>query len=134
GAPAYWNGHLYIAGSDAPLRDHPLRAGRLAPTPAAEGPTRLPNPGATPTVSANGAQDGIVWLVECKPFRPPAPPPALHAHDAANVARELWTSEQDAARDRCGTCLRFNTPSVWNGKVYVGTREGVDVYGLLDGD
>jgi len=131
GAPAYWNGHLYVQGSDAPLRDYALRAGRLATPARAQSSARMPNPGATPTVSANGAQDGIVWTLESKPFGAADKPAVLRAYAADDVARELWTSEQSGARDRCGACLRFNTPTVWNGKVYVGTRDGVDVYGLL---
>jgi hypothetical protein len=131
GAVAYWNGHVYVQGSDAPLRDYTLRAGRLVTPARAESPARMPNPGATPTVSAHGDQDGIVWTLETKPFGSTDRPAVLHAYDAANVARELWNSEQNAARDRAGTCLRFNTPTVWNGRVYVGTKGGVDVYGLL---
>ena len=91
----------------------------------------MPNPGATPVVSAHGSRDGIVWLLQSKPFGSADRPAILHAYDAADVGTELWTSEQDAARDRAGTALRFNIPSVWNGQVYVGTRGGVDVYGLL---
>jgi len=130
GAPAYWNGHVYIQGSDAPLRDHVLANGRLAATPAAESRDKMPNPGATPTVSAHGTRDGIVWLIQSKPFWTSDRPAIVRAFDAANVAHELWNSEQNPARDRAGTALRFNTPTVWNGRVYVGSRGQVDVYGL----
>ena len=131
GAPAHWNGHVYIQGSDVSLRDFTLRAGRLDPAPRAEAKATLPNPGATPVVSAHGATDGILWTLQSKPFGSADRPAILHAYDAANVGVELWTSEENAARDRAGTALRFNTPSVWAGQVYVGTRGGVDVYGLL---
>jgi hypothetical protein len=131
GAPVYWNGHVFIQGSDAPLRDHALRAGRLSEQPVAQSAATMPNPGATPTISANGTRDGIVWLIQSKPFGTEDRPAILRAFDAANLGRELWTSEQNAARDRAGIALRFTIPSVWEGKVYVGTRGGVDVYGLL---
>jgi hypothetical protein len=72
-----------------------------------------------------------VWLIQSKPFGTEDRPAILRAFDAANLGRELWTSEQNAARDRAGIALRFTIPSVWEGKVYVGTRGGVDVYGLL---
>lgn len=55
----------------------------------------------------------------------------LHAYDAANVGRELYTSEQAAGRDRAGKCLRFAIPTVVNGRVYAGTKGEVDVYGLV---
>ena len=129
GAPACWNGHVYVQGSDAPLCDYVWTHGRLAP--ASRATARLPNPGATPTVSAHGTRDGIVWTIESKPFGGEDRPAVLHAYDAANVAHELYTSEQNAARDRAGTCLRFTLPTVAAGRVYVGTRGGVDVYGLL---
>jgi len=131
GAPAYWNGHVYIQGSDVPLRDHPLKKGRLSERPVAESKDTMPNPGATPTISAHGRRDGIVWLIQSKPFGSEDRPAIVRAFDASNVAVELWNSEQNAARDRAGIALRFNTPTVWGGRVYVGTRGGIDVYGLL---
>ena len=131
GAPAYWNGHVYIQGSDVPLRDHELRNGRLSEKPVAESKAKLPNPGATPAISAHGARDGIVWLIQSKPFGTEDRPAIVRAFDASNVAVELWNSEQNAARDRAGIALRFNIPTVWRGKVYVGTKGGVDVYGSL---
>lgn len=131
GAPAYWNGHVYLQGSDVPLRDHALRDGRLSARPIAESRTSMPNPGATPTVSAHGIRNGIVWTIQSKPFGTDDRPAIVHAYDAAHVATELWTSEQNPARDRAGIALRFTIPTVANGLVYVGTRRGVDVYGLL---
>jgi len=108
--------------------------GRLTPSPTARSSASMPNPGATPTVSANGSRDGIVWTVQSKPFGTDDRPAILHAYEAANVANELYTSEQNPARDRAGTALRFNIPTVADGKVFVGTRGGIDVYGLLDAD
>ena len=58
-------------------------------------------------------------------------PGVLYAYDAANVAHELYNSEQNAGRDRPGLTLRFNIPMVVNGHVYVGSKHDVDVYGLL---
>ena len=52
-------------------------------------------------------------------------------YDAADVGHELYTSEQNARRDRAGLALRFNIPTVVNGHVYVGAKHEVDVYGLL---
>ena len=58
-------------------------------------------------------------------------PSVLRAYDAANVARELFNSEQNSATDRAGVTVRFTVPTVANGRVYVGTKGAVDVYGLL---
>jgi len=129
GAPAYWNGHVFVQGSDEPLRDYALAGGRMAAKPV-ESVAKMPNPGATPTISANDRRDGIVWMVQSKPFASEDRPAILRAYDAANVAHELYTSEMVPTRDRAGIALRFNIPTVANGRVYVGTRGGVDVYGL----
>jgi hypothetical protein len=56
---------------------------------------------------------------------------ALHAYDAANLGRELYNSNQAGARDQWGAGNKFITPMIANGRVFVGTRTGVAVFGLL---
>ncbi|HEV2424490.1 MAG TPA: pyrrolo-quinoline quinone [Terriglobia bacterium] len=130
GAPAYWNHHLYFVGSDDVLKDFALDHGQLKP--AARGTVQFIDPGATPTLSANGTRNGIVWALSSKRWNEPdGPPEVLRAFDAADVSRQLYSSEQIPARDRGGVGLRFNIPLVVNGRVYVGTKGGLDVYGLL---
>ncbi len=55
----------------------------------------------------------------------------LHAYDASNVAIELYNSNQEGARDHFGAGNKFIVPTIANGKVYVGTTNGVGVFGLL---
>ncbi len=130
GAPAFWNGHIYvIAGSDV-LRDLVLRDGRLLLAHAA-GSFHYPDAGATPVVSASGARDGIVWAMASYDWQRSGPPAVLHAYEAADVRNELYNSEQESARDRAGEALRFSFPLVANGRVFVGTRGELDVYGPL---
>jgi hypothetical protein len=130
-APAYWNHHVYFFAANSVLKDFGVNNGKLSPEPVSRGLIKFIDPGATPTVSANGSRDGIVWVIRSKGWRSPDTPAVLHAFDAANVANELYDSEQNSARDRAGLCLRFNIPTVVNGKVYVGTKGAIDVYGLL---
>jgi hypothetical protein len=55
----------------------------------------------------------------------------LHAYDAANLAHELYNSNQAGARDQFGPGNKFITPMIANGRVFVGTQSGVAVFGLL---
>jgi hypothetical protein len=56
----------------------------------------------------------------------------LHAYDPANLAHEFYNSNQAAnGRDGFGNGNKFITPMIVNGKVYVGTQNGVAIFGLL---
>ena len=80
------------------------------------------------SVSANGTANGIVWAIN------PANnggTPALRAYNASNVSQELWTSQQNAARDALGGATKFSTPTITNGQVFVGTSNALVVYGAL---
>lgn len=131
GAPAYWNQSLYIFCSNDVLRQYKLENGTLSAEPVAKGTVKLPEPGATPTISAKGATNGIVWWVATKRQNGPYRFAVLHANDATDIAHELYNSEQNASRDRAGLALRFAMPTVAEGRVYIGLKGEVDVYGLL---
>ena len=129
GAPAYWNNHVYIALEGDNLKSFAVKAnGRLSRNPVSVSPSSFGNRGCTPTVSANGNAGGVVWVIENTGTGSPA---VLHAFDAANVANELYNSQQNSGRDSAGNGLRFTIPTVAQGRVYVGTAGEVDVYGLI---
>ena len=57
---------------------------------------------------------------------------SLHAFDAGNLAQEIYNSNQAPGnRDQFGAGNKFITPTVADGKVFVGTTAGVAVFGLL---
>ena len=86
------------------------------------------HPGPTPSISANGTQNGIVWALESGLGNPGV----LHSYDPSNLAHEFYNSNQAAnGRDSFGNGNKFITPMIVNGKVYVGTQNGVAVFGLL---
>ena len=89
--------------------------------------------GAAPAVSSNGSENGIVWVLATKLWNESFTdkPAVLHAYEAANLAHELYNSEQRSERDRAGMTVRFAVPTVADGRVFVGTRGRLDVYGLL---
>jgi hypothetical protein len=129
-APAYWNHHVYVFNDDDVLHDLKVTEGKLSREHDASGaPT---NPGATPTISANGDRDGIAWTISTRTWQVfPERLAVLHAYDAADVFRELYNSTENSDRDQAGISVRFTIPSVVAGHVYVGARSEVDVYGLL---
>jgi hypothetical protein len=127
-APAYWNGHVYYVACDDVLRDFATRGGHLQL--AGISREQIREPGATPTISANGTTDGIVWFIETRIWNGTDRNAVLHAYDAADVTHELYSSDNKPA-DQAGIARRFNIPTVANGRVYVGCSREVDVYGLL---
>jgi hypothetical protein len=131
GAPAYWNGHLYVFGSEDVLKDFAVAENRLSAAPVHQGNFRFRNPGAIPAVSANGSADGVVWVVLTKAYWEKNVPAILQAYDAEDVSRLLYTTEHDA-RDAPGMAVRFTIPTIASGRVYVGSKGVVSVFGLLD--
>ncbi len=129
GAPAYWNGHIYVSAEDDVLKDFRIEGDRL--TLSSQGEMRFTPPAAIPSVSANGSQDGIVWLIETVRGHTSNTPAVLHAYDAQDLSLELYSSEQNSGRDRAGAALHFTIPVVANGRVYVPSSRELDVYGLL---
>jgi hypothetical protein len=129
GAPAYWNGHLYVHPDEGVLTDFAIRDRRLVPI--VQSTSELARAGATPAVSANGTKDGIVWIISSREPGPGNEIAVLHAADGENVSHELYSSAQNPDRDRAGYSRRFVIPLVANGRVYVGTAQEIDVYGLL---
>lgn len=126
--PAFFNGVLYLGTVSSPLRAFPMNNGKLATSPSSQSAASFEYPGTSPAVSANGTQNGIVWAVESAT----GSAAVLHAYDATNLAKELYNSNQAASgRDSFGNGNKFITPLIVNGKVYVGTPNGVAVFGLL---
>jgi len=123
--PAYYKGTVYYGGMEDKIRAFPIVDAKLQTPPSSMTPNIFHYPGTTPVVSANGTRDAILWAVEN------GDPAVLHAYDATNLARELYNSNQAGSRDHFGPGNKFITPMVANGKVYVGTPNGVAVFGLL---
>jgi outer membrane protein assembly factor BamB len=122
--PAYYNQTLYYGPSGGALLAFKISSARLAAAGATA--TSFIYPGTAPAVSANGGSNGIVWAHEN------SSPAVLHAYDASNLAHELYNSSQAAnGRDQFGAGNKFITPTIADGKVFVGTQNGVAVFGLL---
>jgi hypothetical protein len=129
GSMAYWNHNVYVLSDHDSLRDFEVKDGKLIFKAASS--FKLEDHAATPAVSANGSQNGIVWVMSSKGWNSPDRRAVLYAADASEVSHLLYASSQNADRDSAGYALRFNIPTIVNGHVYVGTKGEVDVYGLL---
>ena len=126
--PAYFNQTVYYGGVGDVLKAYSITNARLSSAPSSQSATSFAYPGATPSISSNGTANGIVWALESST----GSTAVLHAYDATNLAKELYNSAQASAnRDGFGTGNKFITPLIINGKVYVGTPNGVAVFGLL---
>jgi hypothetical protein len=133
GAPAYWNGHLYYFGTFDVLKDFAVENGRLSTAPAHQGTFHFNDPGAVPVVSANGTRDGVVWLVLSRGWRQSEAVGVLQAYDASDISRMIYSSSTKIDRDGPGGVVRFTRATVVGGRVYIGMRGAVYVYGLLGG-
>jgi PA14 domain/Chitobiase/beta-hexosaminidase C-terminal domain len=132
-SPAYFNGMLYYVGcyqynnGGDVIKQFLISGTTINTNPVAQGTYQYLYPGATPVVSANGTNNAIVWALECVALS--TKQAVLHAYNATNVAQEFYNSSQ-LSRDNPGVAVLFTLPTVANGKVYVGTRFGMSVFGL----
>jgi len=128
GMPAYTGGRLYFGDVRGHLKAFRLSGDLLSATAESKSGDTFPYPGTTPSVSGNGSRGTIVWAAAN------ATVAVLHAYDASDLASELYNSNQAVAeRDHFGHGNKFIVPTVANGRVYVGTVNGVAAFGLLPG-
>ncbi len=129
--PAYWNDKVYTWGNGDYPKQFDVNSGVLTPRASSTGTTKSAFPGASPVISSNGTQNGIMWAVRTDQYTTNGAS-ILYAFDATDLNTELYESDTNAARDQAGQATKFAVPVVTNGKVYVATAYEVDVYGLLD--
>ena len=88
-------------------------------------------------ISTDGT-NSVVWTLDLHAYVGGTPdgtintsgPAVLHAYDGSTL-QELYNSSQAGTRDTAGKALKFTSPTVANGHVYVGTANQLTVYGLL---
>ena len=128
--PAYYNGQIYYVAAQDVIRAYIVSNGTLiADQPGTFGSRKFPFPGATPSISANGATNGIAWAIQ----NTNAGPAVLVAFNATNLSTEIYNSAQAGIRDQLTNGVKFVIPTIANGKVYVGGRYALGVFGLRGG-
>lgn len=158
GTSAYFNESIYLGitptntpgppPSNVPsgIRQFTYTSGEWVPGTDTTQFTQENTRGTTPFISANGTSDGILWMVDQgQPLQTPAtggPTNAtLRAYDASDLSTgELYDSSQNGTADVPGYGIKFSSPVVANGKVYISTGHDlttvtnpqgeIDVYGL----
>lgn len=123
--PAAFNTSIYYGPKDSPIQKFQFSNAKLLTTAVAKTSNSFAYPGATPSISANAGQNAIVWAAEN------TNPAVLHAYNAKTLAEIYNTNQASNGRDQFGAGNKYITPMIANGKVYVGTTNGVGVFGLL---
>jgi hypothetical protein len=125
--PAYFNGKVYwLSGYFGGLFQYELNSTTGAISAVAVSPeANLGFLSGSPSISANGTLNGIVWILDRAAN-------VLRAYDATSVATELWASNQSVGGgdNVTGALIKFNPPTVANGQVFVATSNALNVYGL----
>jgi hypothetical protein len=117
GIPAYFNNTVYFSAAHDQVKAFSIHAGLLSALPVSTSNATFDLLGTVPSISANGAANGILWTID--------PAGQLHAYDAADLSHQLYQGS-------VGSSVKFSTPTVANGKVYVGTPNSLAVFGLQD--
>jgi hypothetical protein len=119
-SPAYWNGIVYFCGNAGQIRAYSLSGGLLSTVPVAT-TTQKVTGSHSPSISSHGDNDGILWVVNAG---------QIWAFDAITM-KLLYNTGQVPLRDKLPKLAHFATQTVINGKVYIATRNSVEVFGVF---
>ncbi len=122
--PAYFNNTIYYGPVGQPILAFKFVNAKLQVGPVAQTTVYFGYPGTTPQHLGNNNANGIVWATENTSTG------VLHAFDASDL-KEIYNSNQAAGGRDHFSGNKFVTPTIANGRVYVGTTSGVSVFGLL---
>jgi mono/diheme cytochrome c family protein len=129
--PAFFNNQIYYQGSGGDvMKGFYISNAVITPTPVSRATVNFSAfaTGGTPSISANGTNNGIVWAIQSD-ASVSGGAAVLHAFNATNLALELYNSSQNPSRDNPGPAIIMTTPTVVNGKVFVGAQYYLSVYG-----
>jgi uncharacterized protein (TIGR03437 family) len=121
GSAAYFHGLIYVAPEKSPMFAFPIANAVLGTSPAARTTDTFDALGATPSISANGGQDGIVWVTVFNQGG------NLLAYDA-NTLEKLYDSNAQSGAP-VYAFVEFTAPTIADGKVFVPNVFGAAVYG-----
>lgn len=125
-SPVLFNNTVYVGPTNSSLKAFPVSKALLASSPSSQTAHIFGGNGTVASISANANSQGIVWALDWGAS-------TLFAYDATDLTKELYDSNQAASnRDHFSAVGgHFITPMVANGRVYIGTKSSVAVFGLL---
>ena len=126
--PTYWNNLLFFQPSSAAMKEFSVSNAFINQNPVATAPVSFGGVNGSPVISANGANNGIAWVLNNNGGNSGASG-ALYAYNALNISQMLWNSTQMGARDDTGPLAKMTTLTVAGGKVYVAGQYKLSVYG-----
>jgi hypothetical protein len=103
GTPVFWQGALYTTATNQNLSAYPLSNGALPAAPIMLSHETFAFPAPSPVISANGANNGIVWVIDSSGYGANgtvATPAILRAYDATNLGNEIYNSLANGADAR----------------------------------
>ena len=120
-SPSAWGGNIYFAANGDVLKQFTLNpnTGLLSTTPLYKGAFAYGWPGSQSLISSNGNTNGIIWTFDNVAKK-------VHADSASNVSIPLWISPAINTG-----YLKWTTPTVINGHVYVGGQGTVVAFAPL---
>ena len=127
--PVYWNGFVYIGGEDDYVKAFSLTQGLLSTQPVSQTSTifNLGGSGSVSVTSNSQLGNGILWATLHS-----GDASTLFAFDATDLSTEFYSSKQARlSRDALGGVAHFTTPTIADGRVYIGGTKALTVYGLL---
>ncbi len=131
--PAFFNSTLYMIEANWYMAAFKITNALFNTTPVIA-PERFDNRGgATPSISANGNSNAILWAIYNAGGASPTLPCILRAYNATNLTQKLYSTDQLTSRDVAGNAVKFTVPTIANGKVYVGAQYALTVYGIAQG-
>ncbi len=116
GIPAYFNNTLYFAGAGDAVKAFSIQNAAMSTAPTSATAAKFGSFGGVPSISANGASNGILWVSQTSGNG------SLAAYDAADLTRLLYSAPLGSGY------VKFSTPTIANGKVYVGTANSLVVF------
>jgi hypothetical protein len=119
-SPSAWGQYIYFAANGDVLKQFSLNpnTGLLSTSPLYQGSFAYGWPGSQSVISSNGNSAGIIWTFDNVGKK-------LRADDASNVSNSLYVSPAISTG-----YLKWTTPTVINGHVYVGANRTVVAFSL----